>query len=51
LTCGDWDLNNCLRREAKEKALKIPSYLKKYINIKKYFVKVMKWKERSRGMM
>lgn len=51
LTCGDWDLNNCLRNEAKAKGLKISKYLKRYINIKKYFVKVMKWKERSRGMM
>jgi inhibitor of KinA sporulation pathway (predicted exonuclease) len=31
--------------------LNIPKYLKQYINIKKYFVKIMKWKERSRGMM
>ena len=44
LTCGDWDLNNCLRNETKAKGLKIPKYLKQYINIKKYFVKVMNWK-------
>jgi inhibitor of KinA sporulation pathway (predicted exonuclease) len=44
VTCGDWDLNNCLRKEAKAKGLKIPKYLKQYINIKKYFVKVLQWK-------
>jgi len=36
LSCGDYDAN-AIMREAKHKQLYIPSYLKRYINIKKVF--------------
>ncbi len=29
----------------------VKEYFKSYINIKKYFVDVMKWTEKSKGMM
>ena len=41
VTCGDWDLSNCLKTEARHKKLYIKKYLRSYINIKKYFAKVM----------
>ena len=41
VTCGDWDLSNCLKNEAKNKKLSIRPYLRNYINIKKYFDKVV----------
>ena len=44
-------MSNCLRNEAKHKNLKIPDYLKKYINIKKYFGKATKFPGQSKGMM
>ena len=49
VTCGDWDLRTCLRQEAREKKLYIKNYLRKYINIKKYYAKVLG--EESHGMM
>ena len=33
-TCGDQDLKQCLREEAKYKKITLPDYLKKWINIK-----------------
>ena len=36
LSCGDYDAN-AIMREAKHKQLYIPSYMKRYINIKKVF--------------
>lgn len=42
VTCGDWDLSNCLKNEAKNKKLNIKPFLRNYINIKKYFDIVMK---------
>ena len=50
VTCGDWDLRTCLRQEAKHKRLYIKNYLRKYINIKKYFARVIS-KDGSHGMM
>ena len=49
VTCGDWDLRTCLKQEAKEKRLYIKNYLRKYINIKKYYSKIIG--EGSTGMM
>jgi len=37
LTCGDWDIRTCLRKEANYKKIVLPIYLKKWINIKKVF--------------
>lgn len=34
VTCGDWDLRTCLRKEAKFKNIELPSYFTQYINIK-----------------
>ena len=51
VTCGDWDLRNCLRQEAKYKKLYVKKYLRNYINIKKYFMKVVPGNEAASGMM
>ena len=50
VTCGDWDLRTCLKQEAKEKRLYIKDYLRKYINIKKYFANII-GQQGSQGMM
>jgi len=50
VTCGDWDLRSCLKHEAKQKRLHIRKYLRSYINIKKYFAKVLGL-EGTTGMM
>lgn len=41
VTCGDWDLSNCLKNEAKHKKINVRPFLRSYINIKKYFDIVM----------
>lgn len=51
VTCGDWDLSNCLKNEAKHKKLNIRPFLRSYINIKKYFDIVMKNQKKVSGMM
>lgn len=51
VTCGDWDLANCLKTEAKHKKLAIKPFLHSYINIKKYYDIVMKTDHRVSGMM
>ncbi len=33
-TCGNWDLNTCLKNEANFKKINLPTYFKKFINIK-----------------
>jgi ERI1 exoribonuclease 3 len=40
VTCGDWDLRQCLRTEAAIKDLDYPDYLNKWINIKKVFAEL-----------
>jgi inhibitor of KinA sporulation pathway (predicted exonuclease) len=37
VTCGDWDLKQCLRTEAAYKNIEYPDYLNKWINVKKIF--------------
>lgn len=37
VTCGEWDFKTCLKKEAGFKGMKLPRYLKRYINIKKIF--------------
>jgi len=37
VTCGDWDLNICLRKEAKFKKINLKNYFKTWINIKRVF--------------
>lgn len=37
VTCGDWDLRTCLKKEAKFKKLYLPPYLRRFINIKDLF--------------
>ncbi len=49
MTCGDWDLQNCLRREANSKKLKLPNYLKRWINIKKCYP-LPEGREKAPGM-
>jgi inhibitor of KinA sporulation pathway (predicted exonuclease) len=51
VTCGDWDLSNCLKNEARQKKLGVRPFLRAYINIKKYFDAVMKSEKRVSGMM
>lgn len=41
LTCGDWDLSQCLRSEAKKKGIILKAYMKKWINIKKAFLSLL----------
>ena len=36
MSCGDFD-GNLLKREAREKGFFVPSYMKRWINIKKVF--------------
>ena len=50
ITCGDWDLRSCLKAEARVKKLYINKYLRSYINIKKYFARIV-GEEGSTGMM
>lgn len=51
ITCGDWDLGTCLRLQSQYKKLKLPEIFRRYINIKKYFFKVVKVREKVNGMM
>ena len=51
VTCGDWDLATCLKKECKVKNLMQPEYLKNYINIKKAFLNCVPEYDRSMGMM
>ena len=51
VTCGDWDICSCLKHEAKHKELLIKPFLRQYINIKKYFVKVFKGVNKPVEMM
>jgi ERI1 exoribonuclease 3 len=37
VTCGFWDLNSCLKNEAKYKHLEVPQFLRSYINVKQVF--------------
>jgi RNA:NAD 2'-phosphotransferase (TPT1/KptA family)/inhibitor of KinA sporulation pathway (predicted exonuclease) len=37
VTCGEWDLQTCLKNEAKFKELDLPKYYKRYMNIKDIF--------------
>jgi len=37
VTCGDWDLHQCLRSESRKKKLPLRMYMKRWINIKKVF--------------
>lgn len=37
VTCGDWDLKTCLRKEAQAKKIEVPKILTRWINLKKVF--------------
>jgi inhibitor of KinA sporulation pathway (predicted exonuclease) len=37
VTCGDWDLRQCLKTESAFKEIEYPDYLNKWINVKKAF--------------
>jgi hypothetical protein len=39
LTCGDWDLKTMLPSQCRHFNLAYPNYFKKWINVKKVFVK------------
>jgi inhibitor of KinA sporulation pathway (predicted exonuclease) len=45
ISCGDWDLQQCLRNEAKYKKIKLKDYFKKWINVKKVFYDYQGFKE------
>lgn len=45
VTCGDWDLQNCLRNEAKYKKIILKDYFKRWINVKKVFYDYQGFKE------
>jgi len=40
VTCGDWDLRSCLKREAQTKDLELRQYMTGYINIKSLYQQV-----------
>jgi len=45
VTCGDWDLQQCLRKEAKFKKISLKDYFKNWINVKKVFYDYQGFKE------
>ena len=51
VTCGDWDLNQCLKLEARKKGIIIRNYMKRWINIKKVFTKEIEKKTMKTGML
>jgi len=42
LTCGEWGLMSCLKKESKVKRINLPEYLQKFIDIKECYQKTMK---------
>ena len=54
VTCGNWDLNTCLKSEAKCKNIVLEPYMRKFLNIKEIFPAPPGWKGkgkyRARGM-
>lgn len=46
VTCGDWDLLTCLRKEAQFKKISYNDYLKKWINLKTVFYEFIGEKKR-----
>jgi len=51
MTCGDWDLAICLRKETQIKSLPVKSYLKRWINIKKVYPMPPDCAEKKYGMV
>ena len=49
VTCGRWDLNTCLKKEAAYKKIDIKPYLRKFINIKDAFM-AMNFCSKAPGM-
>ena len=45
VTCGDWDLQQCLRNEVKYKQISLKNYFKRWINVKKVFYDYQGFKE------
>lgn len=41
-TCGEWDLNSCLKREASKKKIPLPDFFRRWINIKRVFQECLK---------
>ena len=37
VTCGDWDIKTCIKKEAQFKKIDLPRYLTRWINLKKIF--------------
>lgn len=50
VTCGDWDLQTCLKSECKKKEIPLKKYMKRWINIKKIFRKEFEVSSKSFGM-
>lgn len=44
VTSGDWDLMQCLRREAKYKKIQLKDYFKRWINVKNIFFQYIGYK-------
>lgn len=49
VTCGRWDLNTCLKKEAAYKKIELKPYLKKFINVKDAWM-VMNFCSKAPGM-
>ena len=42
VTCGAWDLNTCLRNEAKFKNINLPSHFRRFVNLKTIYSKTQR---------
>ena len=51
VTCGDWDLRTCLRKEAQYKKIELPTCFQRYINIKDLFQRATFRKSKKTGMV
>jgi ERI1 exoribonuclease 3 len=51
VTCGDWDLNTCLPKEAFYKNIEYRDYLKSWINVKRIFSEISAFKVGMAGML
>jgi ERI1 exoribonuclease 3 len=37
VSCGDWDLKTCLKKETAKKKIQLKNYMKSWINLKKVY--------------
>ena len=50
VTCGDWDLNQCLKNETRKKSIPLRKYLTRWINVKHVFQNEVKGASKKMGM-